>query len=602
MVPALRRSALFLIGSAAFLVFPSGVSAANVTISIVDNQFSPKTVSVNPGDTITFVNQGAMPHTATADNGLFDSGTIQPGQSFGATFNQGGTYQYHCKFHGSAGGSGMAGTIIVGQAAANPSPVYAQSGGSIPVYPPAYSAGGTVAASGSGTAATGLQAQAQALLAQIAALQAQIQAAGGTVTATSVSSAGPSTYSASCPLVGRSLKLGLRGDDVTRLQEFLARDSEVYPEAQVTGYFGALTQSAVQKWQAKYNIVSSGTPDSTGYGVVGPRTAAAISIICSGGSINGISASASSAAPTVGGFITVTPVSGSAPLTVSVIATVNTANSCAGAIYNLDFGDTTNPVSIPVEAGNCDQIKQTYPHTYQYGGNYTIKLSAQGHSTTANISVTGPAAPAPPVFTPGLPRESFSAYPTTGSAPLTVTFSGIVNSNNYGFCLGGCVDTMDYGDGTLDNVQLPASVGGWLNYRLTHTYTQPGGYRATLYQGGATPGQPTVGAVTIIVGGGSNPDTGGGYVYNPPTITSSGSNSLAFTAQFDLPSSCTGYNLSWGDGTAEVTQADASSSCASNPVMRSFSHTYAGGGAYTIVLKRGPQLSRVDDIAVTISN
>jgi hypothetical protein len=55
---------------------------------------------------------------------------------------------------------------------------------------------------------------------------------------------------------------------VSQLQSFLG----VSP----TGYFGPLTLSAVQNWQASRGIVSSGSADTTGYGFVGPRTIAAM--------------------------------------------------------------------------------------------------------------------------------------------------------------------------------------------------------------------------------------------------------------------------------------------------------------------------------------
>jgi hypothetical protein len=75
-------------------------------------------------------------------------------------------------------------------------------------------------------------------------------------------------------IFARNLYLGLQGNDIRKLQEFLAKDKTIYPEARITGYFGLLTQAAIQRFQCKYNIVCSGTPASTGYGVVGPRTRA----------------------------------------------------------------------------------------------------------------------------------------------------------------------------------------------------------------------------------------------------------------------------------------------------------------------------------------
>ncbi len=443
----------------------------------------------------------------------------------------------------------------------------------------------------SAATAAELQAQAQILLAQVAALQAQL-GAGATV------NTGSGGNSALCPQLGRSLYRGISGSDVLRLQKFLAQDPAIYPEAILSGYFGVNTERAVQRWQIKYRIVSSGA----GYGVAGPRTAAAMAILCTTGSYNGIPGPGGSGTPTVGGFITVSPISGAAPLLVNVTATVNTPNSCAGAIYSLDFGDGSTVQQIPVSAGNCNQLNQTYPHTYQYGGTYQIKLSAGVHSTTATVTVSGPSAPPPPVFTPNLPRETFGAGPLSGPAPLTVTFAGTVNSNDAGFCIGGCASALDFGDGTSATVNLPASVGGWLNYSVTHTYTQSGGYRATLYQGGAGAGQPTVGSVTIIVNPAAPPPPPGAYPYSPPTPSASGADSLAFNVQFDLPSSCTGYQVSWGDSSSPATQNDGGTGgCAQTPMVKTLSHTYAGSGEYTIVVKRGATLARVDDFSIKIS-
>jgi peptidoglycan hydrolase-like protein with peptidoglycan-binding domain len=68
--------------------------------------------------------------------------------------------------------------------------------------------------------------------------------------------------------------------DVTKLQKFLTQDTDIYPAGLITGYFGPMTERAVQKWQAENKIVSSGAPDTTGYGVVGPKTRDKISGVC----------------------------------------------------------------------------------------------------------------------------------------------------------------------------------------------------------------------------------------------------------------------------------------------------------------------------------
>lgn len=67
---------------------------------------------------------------------------------------------------------------------------------------------------------------------------------------------------------------------VKRLQTILAKDKTIYPEGLVTGYFGPATKKAVQALQKKHDIISSGTPETTGYGAVGPKTAKVLMSMC----------------------------------------------------------------------------------------------------------------------------------------------------------------------------------------------------------------------------------------------------------------------------------------------------------------------------------
>ena len=66
--------------------------------------------------------------------------------------------------------------------------------------------------------------------------------------------------------ISRYLQQGATGEDVTELQEYLALDSDIYPQGLVTGYFGPLTAAAVRKFQAAHGIEQ--------VGVVGPKTRA----------------------------------------------------------------------------------------------------------------------------------------------------------------------------------------------------------------------------------------------------------------------------------------------------------------------------------------
>jgi plastocyanin len=82
-------------------------------IMLVDKTFSPSSLTVPVGTTVVWKHESDLPHTVTSDTGLFDSGTLNQGDTFQFTFTKAGTYPYHCKFHGDVGGVGMSGTIIV---------------------------------------------------------------------------------------------------------------------------------------------------------------------------------------------------------------------------------------------------------------------------------------------------------------------------------------------------------------------------------------------------------------------------------------------------------------------------------------------------------
>jgi LPXTG-motif cell wall-anchored protein len=77
----------------------AGAQGQTMTVSIEDFFFSPANMTVAPGTTVTWVNNGQAPHTSTADDGAWDSGTLQPGESFSFTFDQAGTYTYLCSIH-----------------------------------------------------------------------------------------------------------------------------------------------------------------------------------------------------------------------------------------------------------------------------------------------------------------------------------------------------------------------------------------------------------------------------------------------------------------------------------------------------------------------
>jgi len=89
-------------------------------VEIVDSSFSSAELTVPVGSTVVWTHNGSLPHTVTADDGSFDSGTLQNGEAFEFTFTQAGTFLYHCEFHGGSGGQGMAAAVTVSGTAAPP--------------------------------------------------------------------------------------------------------------------------------------------------------------------------------------------------------------------------------------------------------------------------------------------------------------------------------------------------------------------------------------------------------------------------------------------------------------------------------------------------
>jgi plastocyanin len=82
------------------------------TVTMQKIAFSPPTLSVPAGATVVWVN-GNLIHTVTADDGSFDSGFLYNGETFSVDFPTPGIYAYYCVPHGTPGGIGMAGTIVV---------------------------------------------------------------------------------------------------------------------------------------------------------------------------------------------------------------------------------------------------------------------------------------------------------------------------------------------------------------------------------------------------------------------------------------------------------------------------------------------------------
>ena len=88
--------------AAIFAILCSSAFAADHAVEIKGMKFSPASLNVAAGDTITFTNGDMMPHTASGS--AFDTGNIAPGKSKKVTISAAGAHVYRCKLHPSMKG------------------------------------------------------------------------------------------------------------------------------------------------------------------------------------------------------------------------------------------------------------------------------------------------------------------------------------------------------------------------------------------------------------------------------------------------------------------------------------------------------------------
>ena len=76
-----------------------GPAVQAATVDITDFKYKPATVTVKAGGTVEWTNNDTAPHTATADDQSFDTGSLSQGDAKKVTFDEAGTFAYICTFH-----------------------------------------------------------------------------------------------------------------------------------------------------------------------------------------------------------------------------------------------------------------------------------------------------------------------------------------------------------------------------------------------------------------------------------------------------------------------------------------------------------------------
>jgi plastocyanin len=86
------------------LAFMSTASAAGHDVGVSNFAFSPNSITIAPGDTVTWTNSDGTTHTVTGNNGSWGSGNLANGGTYTHQFNETGDFAYHCSIHSSMTG------------------------------------------------------------------------------------------------------------------------------------------------------------------------------------------------------------------------------------------------------------------------------------------------------------------------------------------------------------------------------------------------------------------------------------------------------------------------------------------------------------------
>jgi len=445
-----------------------------------------------------------------------------------------------------------------------------------------------------------LRAQIASLLERIYALQQQIQQPTQIGTTGSISTApvqtGTFQYSG-CPDLQYNLERGMRdanvAAEVSMVQRFLAQDPTLYPEGEVTGYFGPATERAIQRFQVKHGIVVAGDYESTGYGRVGPRTRWAIKNSC--GTATGTGATGT--VQTYG--FTVSPTFGSPALTTTA-AFEYTGSTCTS--YVLDWGDGSVPATSQVQAlSNCsnDLVKKEMTHVYSTAGNYAVTLKV-GKGTAENLPVVGRLSVAV--------EEDAKNYPVDPNAQASLTFS--TTEGTAPFVAGVIVTSsvplsctsyeIDWGDGSAlarkEAAYSPCIPADGYRREFTHTYKNAGSYTLRVRVGSGVIEKLPVATREIVVHSAQTGSTSSCFI-EPNT----GVAPLTVRARILLGGSlCDGnltYSVDWGDSSA----TPVGTCTDKNTHYEEFTHTYLSSAVYTARLQQAHPNAYFDEEVCTVN-
>lgn len=243
-------------------------------------------------------------------------------------------------------------------------------------------------------------------------------------------------------------------------------------------------------------------------------------------------------------------------ISVTTVPTANFAMDSQGGVapFSVNFTDISTGVPTSwswVFGDGNTSTTQNVTHVYLNPGVYTVSLTALDGSAQGSTKTVADAVIV--TQTASIPTVSFGISPTTGTAPVAISFTDTST---------GAPTTWawDFGDGTGSSAKNPA-----------HTYQYPGLYSVTLTASNAYGSDSYTASSCIAVAGVSSVITAG--LHASIVLVSGTGTSFPITTQFQDMSTGNPANWSWsfGDGTTSNLQ---------NPT-----HTYNTSGTYMVTLQ-----------------
>ena len=106
--PLLVAAAIAACAAAASAGAPETGAATSAAVVIDNFEFTPSTLTIEPGTTVTWVNEDDSPHTVADKAKMFRSAALDTSDRFSYTFAQPGEFTYYCTLHPM-----MVGKIVV---------------------------------------------------------------------------------------------------------------------------------------------------------------------------------------------------------------------------------------------------------------------------------------------------------------------------------------------------------------------------------------------------------------------------------------------------------------------------------------------------------